>query len=1246
MSTLLQTYEEDFKESVRRADEELTAIQLSCSRDAVDYTAPPASGPMSRVRRCGEVQRLLAHLRELLGNMEYESHDVPASQRQTLRHRMNEYLNSVTRLESTMENVKTCCGIADRQDLLGNNRQQQQEAGGPSGEADEEHRRIMMDNTNKFRDASDKLQQAERVLTQTEALGTTALENLREQTEQLQGMHEVTLAVDDEISESRKILQKVYAGMVKQKATLIAIAVVLMILIIVAIYVSVAKHRRTTPTAPSPATTSPPIPPTQRREVDPHRIPPSSSRCVPFFEDEKVRVASFCCPVLWTSVPLVNKAIMVSCMSLFIYLFIYDDDDCCYCQKATLKREPRPTRPRAAVYGSRIDSAFREKYKNYSAQRKLHLELNILNLWSHNRRPHHTNISSHLCHHSPKSIKVLHPFFFSCWFLVMLVREHLQEIAAAHTRILQRTQELRGSAPVPSEAGTTRLFALDPMHLRAELTECEEALTHCLSNTQDASVSLLHRLAALRGALQSPSQLCVALSNVVQQAAIVFVFFTGRVLPATRGALQRLGGALQRLSCEVVPDQRRTVEGKAGGAETEELRLEMERLLSAFRCLLQAPFSSSSSSAAAAGPRLRTADTALIPSHTQAASRSTTSSSTQLLPSTQSGGSRFSIAISAAYLTGPHSDAALLLQAVQHCAEGMPRASLVLLCGVPAEEENTHVSHCVPPCCCLVTPHPPAAADRTLPRRLTLAQLLRGLDRRRTLRSTTEPLDGATAAAATEPLAESDEEAMRQFEAVLDALVGEPSAEEIEAAAARPGTKRGRGGQAERLDSRQGRSPSRPLALSGTPRDDAVLVDGARQTLPGASSQPGALRAASMASAADDLCCEVVLQQMRDAGADLDGDAWALLSSQVVAYGDGPQRHAAPDAGRSRTRETEEEPFMVRQRNIDAVWDAICPGGDAVAAAGRWLFQVSISVGETNRHEVIDAVLALGSRVDTGSGFHPGCTHLVVGDGHPERSEKFLCACAAGALMVAPSYVLRSRDSGEWLCARQDVRDGDCNPMRAVRCAPGKIFTPWRVVLFAEDVGVMHGIQHVLVAGGCTNVVGLLCLRPHPRPAAAGEDEARFKWYELDPGARESTSQRIVGESEIMEAAAPGGGGALDHATHLLVESRVFSRERPSNFAMPPWMPPALWSTDSLYRKMFSLDLLHYCLCTRSVEVCGGRVFDDTGAAMAAALPPLKCRLITTPPPAPVADPAACGGGFSFSSTFEAHSSLLGSGSG
>lgn len=298
MSSLLQTYEEDFKEVLQRAEEELASIRRTCTRDGAStegigkgglelqtstYVPPPSTGPQSRVRRCAEVSKTLNLLQETLSNMEYESHDAPAVQRQTLRHRINEYEKRLRNTENTLVAVKSECSVADRHDLTADLKQRVTMSGGTNrntkggdtrmheegeeNDPDDEHRRTMMDNTEKFRHASRTLVQAERVLNETEVVGSDALQNLRKQTEQLQGLHEVTIAVDDEISDTRRIVNGLQKGMIKHKATLIGIIVFLIFLILVAIYIWARKNTNNRYVPPTPeATVPPPVAPTNVTE--------------------------------------------------------------------------------------------------------------------------------------------------------------------------------------------------------------------------------------------------------------------------------------------------------------------------------------------------------------------------------------------------------------------------------------------------------------------------------------------------------------------------------------------------------------------------------------------------------------------------------------------------------------------------------------------------------------------------------------------------------------------------------------------------------------------------------------------------------------------------------------------------------------------------------------------------------------------------------------------------------------------
>lgn len=473
-----------------------------------------------------------------------------------------------------------------------------------------------------------------------------------------------------------------------------------------------------------------------------------------------------------------------------------------------------------------------------------------------------------------------------------------------------------------------------------------------------------------------------------------------------------------------------------------------------------------------------------------------------------------------------------------------------------------------------------------------------------------------------------------------------------------------------------------------------------------------------------------------------------------------------------------------------------------------WVFQLSFSASDAMlRNTVVKAILALGGgRVDTSPHFSRACTHLILGPGHLERSEKFLCACAAGVLMFPAEYVLECHRKGRgWLCEREDLLLYECNPTRGVRRPSGcrfamqkcwkaerrrwmhqmalntflpyphpharlspppaphylpyrfpqqstYLFASWKVILLTEEKRVLTGIRQVLKAGGCSFVVGIFYYPmsaldhhdrppyPHPLPSTTmtlrrevgrviprhcleenvhvmegkcntkgktgreekeqgddggeahgtdnEEDDAPLRYpphkrqecsgtscvspVSVQPLAkpyvllvvqegeslekqdwpllhqqlrrrREEEERREAGKrstctrtplappppcapssmqflslSQILcssdgtktTTAEVDGDHLLHEATHILVESKSFSSDDPSRFETPLWVPSELCRDPSLYAKMFSLDLLHYCLCGRPIEAHGGRVFDDHGTLLDGALPRKQCRLV------------------------------------
>ncbi|CAD2220808.1 vesicle transport through interaction with t-SNARE 1 [Angomonas deanei] len=264
MTTLLQTYEEEYKESVRKINEELTSLRDTLKRDAPSYKAPPSTGVGSRVQRCTHLTSLIKQLKELLTNMEYECNDIPPANRQVAKERVSGYRNTCRQLEEDITKIKTEASAADRQDLIGEQRRTSkagEEGGADDGDPSRQHRLQMMDNTAKVKEASNTLKKSERLLNETEEIGSQALTTLRTQTEQMNRINETTIAVDEEISEAHRVLNGMRKVMVKHKLILICIILLLVFLIVLSVYLGLSKRNKTVVITPT-QTPVDPIPPT------------------------------------------------------------------------------------------------------------------------------------------------------------------------------------------------------------------------------------------------------------------------------------------------------------------------------------------------------------------------------------------------------------------------------------------------------------------------------------------------------------------------------------------------------------------------------------------------------------------------------------------------------------------------------------------------------------------------------------------------------------------------------------------------------------------------------------------------------------------------------------------------------------------------------------------------------------------------------------------------------------------------
>ncbi|KAH9593507.1 Vesicle transport v-SNARE [Trypanosoma melophagium] len=275
MSTLFQSYEEEYRDVVKNIRDGISELRATLHRGAADgrqnnhnaaAPAVPATGPGSRLQRGSHLATLMAQVKELLNNMEYECNDVAVEQRPLLKERLVDFRKNARGLEEEIAKLRAECAAADREDLMGATAKKGTAAETAAGTSsalglDDEtarHRLQMMQNTQRVKQASNTLLRAEKLLNETEETGAAALGNLRTQTETLHRINVTTIEVNEEISEARKILTRMHRTMVKHKLMLVGIILMLLFLIFVALYVSVSRNERQKQVQPTQNSTDAP----------------------------------------------------------------------------------------------------------------------------------------------------------------------------------------------------------------------------------------------------------------------------------------------------------------------------------------------------------------------------------------------------------------------------------------------------------------------------------------------------------------------------------------------------------------------------------------------------------------------------------------------------------------------------------------------------------------------------------------------------------------------------------------------------------------------------------------------------------------------------------------------------------------------------------------------------------------------------------------------------------------------------
>ena len=266
MSTLLSTYEEEFRDVTKTLQDDMTNLRSTLQRDAPNYKPPPATGNASRIQRGKALSATAQRLKELVSSMEFETNDVVLQLRLAAKDRVAEYKKQTFNIEKDIAKLKSDCSRADRDDLLSGVSAKAAGSGSPAIDDKTAEQRVMMaENTEKLSEGTKILKAAERAANEGVDLGNQALTGLVNQRHTINKISEKTADMEQEVNNARKILSDMHRTMIKHKAILVVIILALLLMIMLIIYIKMAggssSSTSTTTNTQVIIVTNPPAPP-------------------------------------------------------------------------------------------------------------------------------------------------------------------------------------------------------------------------------------------------------------------------------------------------------------------------------------------------------------------------------------------------------------------------------------------------------------------------------------------------------------------------------------------------------------------------------------------------------------------------------------------------------------------------------------------------------------------------------------------------------------------------------------------------------------------------------------------------------------------------------------------------------------------------------------------------------------------------------------------------------------------------
>jgi len=236
MSVMFDNYEREFK-------------NISATISAKINLLPNTSGD-EKAKAASNIEKELSEAESLVQQMDLEVRSMAGALRSELQGRVRAYKTTFSDMKKRFHDSRSAFGssVSQRDELLSGGKRSVE----LTAEAHGQRARLLAANES-LQTSTTRLEQTQRIVSDTEEIGVSILGDLSQQRETLQGTRDKLRGVDTDLARSRKILTSMARRAVANKFIMVGIIIALFLFIALIVYIQWFSG----PSTPQPANPNP-----------------------------------------------------------------------------------------------------------------------------------------------------------------------------------------------------------------------------------------------------------------------------------------------------------------------------------------------------------------------------------------------------------------------------------------------------------------------------------------------------------------------------------------------------------------------------------------------------------------------------------------------------------------------------------------------------------------------------------------------------------------------------------------------------------------------------------------------------------------------------------------------------------------------------------------------------------------------------------------------------------------------------